>query len=88
MKKADDLTGLKFGLLTVLGASSEMDKSRKRLWRCQCECGGIKLANGTDMKRGRVMSCGCKYRENIKMRGLGIYKEPLVLLSDFDDLDI
>jgi hypothetical protein len=40
------------------------------------------------MKRGRVMSCGCKYRENIKRRGLGIYKEPLVLLSDFDDLDI
>ena len=41
-KKIKDLTGKKFGMLTVIGLQDT--NSRKTYWVCQCDCGNIKVA--------------------------------------------
>ena len=37
-------------------------------YRCTCEKGTISEANGTDIKNGRVKSCGCIVVDNVKQR--------------------
>lgn len=64
--KFNDLSGLKFGLLSVVGRSNEKS-SRGVVWRCECECGGVKNVASTDLKSGNVKSCGC-----ISKNGLAI----------------
>lgn len=55
-----DLTGLKFGKLTVIDRSSEFSKTRGALWNCQCECGNlIKLASNC-LTSGNNITCGNK----------------------------
>ena len=53
-----DIVGKRFGMLTVLSLMPE-DKSKKRKWLCQCDCGEQAVVNGSDLKSGRQMSCGC-----------------------------
>ena len=62
-----DLTGQKFGYLTVL---EETDKREygKIIWKCQCDCGNIVYLNTSRLTSGNDTSCGCKTRsfgENI-----------------------
>lgn len=56
--KAIDLTGKKYGRLTVL----ELDKSAKqqnRKWKCKCDCGNVTSVAGNNLKNGHTQSCGC-----------------------------
>ena len=53
-----DETGHKYGKLTVL-KRGENDNNGKVRWYCQCECGNIILTRGTDLRRGKVKTCGC-----------------------------
>ena len=57
-KRYEDLTGLKFGMLTVI---KEYDQriQRKRAWICKCDCGNTHIAIGTRLTHGNVHSCGC-----------------------------
>lgn len=61
-----DLTGQKFGNLTVIErAENHITSGGNRVtsWKCQCDCGNICIVFGTNLKNGRVKSCGCtKYR--------------------------
>lgn len=63
----NDLTGKKFGKLTVLKRSLD-EKGTK--YQCLCECGNIKMIRGADLSNGKTQSCGCiRYsigEENIK----------------------
>lgn len=52
-----DLTGQKFGKLTVLKLD-HIEKSKK-YWLCKCDCGKEKIVNGYSLKRGDTKSCGC-----------------------------
>lgn len=58
MKKSEDLTGKKFGLLTVQEKLSEKE-NRYFLWRCKCECGRECKVSTKHLKRGTIKSCGC-----------------------------
>lgn len=60
-KKLKDLTGQKFGMLTVLGFSKSNGKVR--LWKCRCECGNVKDIKTSSLTSGGTISCGC-YRKN------------------------
>lgn len=60
--KSSDLTGKRFGRLTVLGDSGER-KSRRILWKCQCDCGNIVLVDRTSLQSQHTQSCGCYMRE-------------------------
>lgn len=55
-----DLSGEKFGRLTVVGQAER----RKHLiyWRCKCECGGETEVSGGALRAGRSKSCGCGKR--------------------------
>ena len=68
MKKRRDslenLSGQKFGRLTVIKFSGNTDKNQQRVWECLCECGTIKLATTNTLKSGNIKSCGCLQREN------------------------
>lgn len=53
-----DLTGQKFGKLTVIKRDSEK-QSAQIFWICQCECGNVKSINGSSLKSNATQSCGC-----------------------------
>ncbi|MEN2467887.1 AP2 domain-containing protein [Ornithinibacillus sp. JPR2-1] len=58
MTRALDLTGKKFGRLTVIERTSN-DKHGKTRWLCECECGNNVISYGSDLNRGKTKSCGC-----------------------------
>ena len=68
-----DLTGLKFGRLTVLEQTeSRIGKNRKTLtfWKCLCECGNIVEVYSGSLTSGLTTSCSCFQKEKAKENGL------------------
>ena len=65
-----DMTGIKFGRLTVI-SKAESDKRGEARWSCRCDCGENTIVNGSHLRSGRVQSCGCYRRERISERMLG-----------------
>ena len=62
--KRINLTGKRFGHLTVLGLDDEKSKNGILVWRCQCDCGNTVAVRGGNLKSGNVKSCGCNnYRK-------------------------
>lgn len=62
MNKLEDLTGQKFGRLTVIKrAQSQVLKNgnKQTMWLCKCECGKEIIARASRLKEGRIKSCGC-----------------------------
>lgn len=58
-----DLTGMRFGRLTVLYRADVKTKAQKTLWHCRCDCGNeIDVFSGS-LLRGLTKSCGCLNRE-------------------------
>lgn len=52
-----DLTGQRFGKITVVKLDEELSKQKKRkYWICQCDCGRIKSIRGDGLKN--IKSCG------------------------------
>lgn len=64
MKKIIDLTGQKFGRLTVIQFMGR-DRSQKLLWKCVCDCPAHKevIVRGNDLRRDKIKSCGCIRKE-------------------------
>ena len=57
-KVSKDLTGKKFGYLTVL-APTEDRQNGSIVWKCQCDCGNICYIPTSNLSRGHTKSCGC-----------------------------
>lgn len=55
--KLIDLTGKKFGKLTVI--KKEKSKNNHTMWLCKCDCGKEKIVGGNELKSGNTKSCGC-----------------------------
>lgn len=55
----EDLSGQKFGLLTVIERDWYKDSSKGIYFKCQCECGNIKSILGQHLKKESIISCGC-----------------------------
>lgn len=62
-----DMTGQTFGRLTVLSLAGK-DKNGLYMWRCQCSCGNYTVQRGQDLRRGKVVSCGCWKNQNTVAR--------------------
>nr|DAN68223.1 MAG TPA: AP2 domain protein [Caudoviricetes sp.] len=58
-----DLTGNKYGRLTVLGDVGKRTGRGKILWHCLCECGRVTFVRADHLKNGSVVSCGCLNKE-------------------------
>ena len=56
-----DLSGLRFGRLSVIGLGERF--SCEPGWICQCDCGGTKTVRGSLLRNGKAKSCGCLRRE-------------------------
>lgn len=56
--RGNDLTGRKFGKLTVLHRDTSK-KYNRPYWVCQCECGNIHSVKGSSLVCGTTKSCGC-----------------------------
>lgn len=54
-----DLTGQRFGKLTVLSRTEERADQGSIVWLCQCDCGNQKKVSARRLVRGKVRSCGC-----------------------------
>ena len=61
MGKFIDLTGMKFGRLTVIKRVE--NRGKIPYWLCQCECGIEKEVSGGNLRSGEVKSCGCLQKE-------------------------
>lgn len=63
MSKIKDLTGQKFGRLTVIRRAGS-NNSGRALWLCSCECGNDSIKVGKLLLNGHCKSCGCGEYEN------------------------
>ena len=69
LRSLEDLSGRKFGQLTVLSrAKDRVAKSGTHsvMWRCKCECGKTTVASGSALRDGRQTSCGCSHKKAIQ----------------------
>lgn len=67
MGKFVDLTGRKFGRLTVIKRAGYYKK--EIMWRCKCDCGKEVDVIGGSLKRGNTKSCGCLHNEVVNKYG-------------------
>ena len=69
MAKHQDLTGKKFGRLTVLKEVGH-PKPGQYLWECECSCSNHThiIVDGHKLKNGNTKSCGCLHRELLQKR--------------------
>lgn len=65
MPKFKDLTGQKFGRLTVMGISKKYKSGKRQryYWACICDCGNKKDVRTDCLTKGLVKSCGCLKKE-------------------------
>lgn len=54
-----DLTGQKFGLLTVIKCTNDKNPQGCYYWECKCDCGNTHYVTSSNLKNGNVKSCGC-----------------------------
>lgn len=67
MKKLD-LTGQRFGRLTVV-SPSPLRCYRNVVWHCRCDCGESTEMRGDHLRSGHSQSCGCLSRDRVQQMG-------------------
>ena len=72
MRKPIDLTGQRFGRLTVLerDASALSGAGHHAKFVCICDCGTKVSVIGSRLRRGISKSCGCFRRDSIKHKSI------------------
>lgn len=60
LRSVKDITGQKFGKLTVIKRYKNNTVDRKARWVCKCDCGNESIHTGKDLRNGNIKSCGCE----------------------------
>lgn len=60
-----DLTGVKFGRLTVIALAES--NNVHETWECICDCGNKSIVQKTNLLSGHTTSCGC-YMEEVRVK--------------------
>lgn len=63
-----DLTGHRYGRLTVIRESPNRGTPKRVRWVCRCDCGNETTVSGNAMRRGNTRSCGCLISEGVRRR--------------------
>ena len=58
-RKREELVGKTFNSLTVLEYLG-INKTKNNIYKVKCVCGKEKVLEGSDVKTGKVQSCGCR----------------------------
>ena len=66
MAKFLDLTGKRFGKLTVVKRGQT--KSNHVRWECACDCGNTTESRVDALRNGTAKSCGCLHNEEMRLR--------------------
>ena len=70
MPRARDLTGMRFGMLTVQCLADPRRKrggASVRMWHCACDCGKATVVASEALPSGATQSCGClKHRGPVR----------------------
>ena len=72
MKKADNLTGVRFGRLVV--EKRDFTFKKAAYWICRCDCGNSTTVQACHLRSGATQSCGCfnKEQSGKRMRTHGL----------------
>lgn len=70
MSRLIDLTGQRFGKLTVI-RRAENNKYGGVKWECQCDCGKIITCFSTNLRGGKAKSCGCSLYQDLTGKRFG-----------------
>ncbi len=68
MAKVIDMTGQRFGRLTVLQRAG-FDKWGNSTWLCLCDCGIKKVLGRPNLMSGNTRSCGCLNKGKVTSHG-------------------
>ena len=75
-----DITGQKYGMLTVLKFIER--KNLQSLWLCKCDCGREVVVNANNLRKGHTRSCGNHrtheeniVRDYVESLGVATYKD-------------
>lgn len=67
-----DLTGQRFGNLTVIERDFSKPNSQNRsFWKCKCDCGNYSIVSSTHLRKGDIKSCGCIFRNDLTGKRFG-----------------
>lgn len=72
MHAKQDLTGKRFGRLTVLVEDSPHTLpcgAREAMWKCRCDCGNTLVVAAGNLRKGHTSSCGCLRKDAAKIVG-------------------
>ena len=58
-RKKVDLTGQRYGMLTVIAPAENI--GNRTAWRCLCDCGRETVVKTTYLRSGKTKSCGCLF---------------------------
>lgn len=67
-RRKNDLTGQRYGLLTVLYDTGKTERTG-HVWLCQCDCGNTIEVSAGRLNHGKVKSCGCLPHERKDITG-------------------
>jgi len=75
LRRAENLSGQKFGLLTALYRTKAPEISQAKheaFWKCRCDCGNFTIVIASALKNGTSQSCGCgkKFRGEEKIQNI------------------
>lgn len=80
--KRIDITNKKFGKLTAI-EFLYTDSKRNSVWKCLCDCGNITTARITDLRNGRMKSCGCVKSHGEREIGLILNEEKILFKKEY-----
>ncbi|WP_294581172.1 AP2 domain-containing protein [uncultured Thomasclavelia sp.] len=84
IKPKTDLTGKRFGRLTVIKQNGSHPKEGI-LWLCKCDCGNTVVVSTQNLNRGGVRSCGCLRKEMVSKR---VKKEKTLKKYQIEDTNV
>lgn len=73
-----DLTGQKFGRLTVIERVQNYISPQNRQearWLCKCDCGNTDIVRSSSLRSGHIQSCGCLQKEKSSENGRKFKKQ-------------
>ena len=62
-----DLTNQRFDRLIALYPTDERNAGGSIKWMCKCDCGNQKAIASSDLKSGKIKSCGCLSKERLEL---------------------
>ena len=65
-----DLTGQRYGRLTVIAPAPHV--GRRTAWRCRCDCGQETVVKTYRLRSGHTTSCGCRGARDNPRSALGL----------------